>query len=227
MAKLLAQQKSILDYLTRHARDDDDDDDGPHKRLATEEMVAPSSSSSSSPVGSPIALAVPRTFKPSPLSSVQIHVDSYLDQVSRALTNRPFFQPKLKLQRFFLGAVLKIDDNDPGEVFFGFHGDNLQKHLASLKRQSRREFSQVAVAALDGDDPVVSTKNFLRPFGLDATHHWSLEFRDYLDIYLVARWAHVHGVNKQCATDELRAHFLLSAEGIRTVCAGGVWFKAK
>lgn len=180
-------------------------------------------SSTLSPEGSPTVVGVSQAIRPKTFREV----DAHLEQVARAVSCKPYTAETMQTQRFFLGAVLKVDDVDEGQVFFGFCAENLRTHLQRQKKRSSRTFKHVIVAALDGDHPVESVRNFLAPLGLDAVHKWAVELSEEMDIYLLRRWCHVHKLGKKEGRRRMRAYFLQETLGIREVPPGGVWYKEK
>lgn len=194
---------------------------GSRKRLAS--TMDEQDSSTLSPEGSPTVVGVSQAIRPKTFREI----DAHLEQVARVVSRKPYMAKTMQTQRFFLGAVLKVDDADEGHVFFGFSAEILRAYILGKERGSSRTFKHVIVAALDGDHPVESVRNFLAPLGLDAAHKWAVELSEEMDFFLLQRWCHVNKLGKKEGKRRMRAYFLQETLGIREVPPGGVWYKEK
>lgn len=190
----------------------------PAKRTCSQ-YVENDKSTCDSGAGSPL----PAAHGLDPSAEIDARLLSVLNDGARALGGRVHTIKHWHLQRVFLAAVLQVDANDHGAVLLGF----APRHITEQVRMfaAKREYKLLSVAAIDADDFLQSLCAFLRPFQLDAVHHWSECFHDVVDRragcgvsmnnYLVARLSHTHKLDTATTNQRLGEYIYAKTVGAR------------
>lgn len=190
----------------------------PVKRSVSQ-YVESDESTCASAAGSPL----PAMHGLDPAGDLDARLLAVLNDGARALGGRLHKIKHWHLQRVFLAAVLQVDQNDQGVVLLGF----APSHIAAQVRlfNAKREHKLLSVAAIDADDFLQSLCAFLRPFQLDAVHHWVDCFHDVVDVrtkrgvstnnFLVARLSHTHNLDTATTQQRLGEYIYAKTVGAR------------
>ena len=143
-------------------------------------------------------------------------VDEYMSEIAASYTGDPDIPQLMEHQRFFVGAIVFLSDNDEGLVEFFLSGYDVRKRID-------RNAQKVAIGILDADNLVLSIQSFLYPYGLEKPHEWSVNLFESTEHYLKRRIAYVHNISMFNAKRFLVSAVLIGI-GIRHA-PSGVWDK--